>query len=110
MKKSSEKKLKLKKIPLGKNKKIIDLFYIQNDFYYSIIYYPKKTWWEPNKNPSSHESVCLSSKDLEEPGQILLLRTSLQPHGEKNKIIQKIDNENLRDSRKFNRSELICKK
>ena len=92
------KKLKRKKIPLNNKKKIIDLFYIENDFYFSIVYHPNERLWEPIENPSSHESVCLSSKEIEESGLILLLRTSLQPHGEMYKIVQNKENENLLDN------------
>ena len=104
------KNLKLKKIVLGNRTKIIDLFYIENDLYYSIIYHPKEPWWEPFENSSSHESVCLSSKEIEESGLILLLRTSLQPHGEMYKIVQNKENKHLLDNEITNSSESKNKK
>ena len=110
MKSKILKKLKLKKIFVGNNTKVIDLFYIENDFYYSIIYHPKEPWWEPFENSSSHESVCLSSKEIEDSGLILLLRTSLQPHEEIYKIVQNSKNEHNLDNSIINRSELKIKK
>ena len=104
------KKLKFKKILANKNKNIIALFYIKNDFCYSIIYHPKEPWWEPFENSSSHESVCLSSNKIEDSGLILLLRTSLQPHGEMYKIVQNKEYEHLLDNEVINRSELKNKK
>ena len=70
--------LKKKKIIVNKGNKIIDLFYIENDFYYSIIYHPNEPWWEPINNSSSLEPVHHSSIKIEEKGVILDPRTSLQ--------------------------------
>jgi hypothetical protein len=103
-------KLKRKKIFMENENKIIDLYYIENDFYYSIIYHPKKQRWEPIENSSSLESVCLSSKKMEDSGLILLLRTSLQPHRELYEIVQNKEYGHPLDNEIINRSELKIKK
>jgi hypothetical protein len=110
MKSNITEKIKRKKIFLDNKTKIIDLFYIENDFYYSIIYHPTEPWWEPLENSSFHESVCLSSNKIEDSALILLLRTSLQPHEEMYKIVQKKENEHLLDNEYINRLEYNSKK
>ena len=102
--------MKRKKIIVDNKSKIIDLFYVENDFYFSIIYHPTEPWWEPYENSSSHEPVCLSSNKNEDLGLILLLRTSLQSHGEMYKIVKNKENEHFLDNELSNRSELKNKK
>jgi len=100
------KKLKLKKILVNKNKRIIDLFYIENDFYYTIIYHPKEQWWEPLDNSSSLKPLCHSSIIKEESGIILFPRSSLKAYREMYKTV--LDNENnyILDKEIVNKSEL----
>ena len=105
MKNNIMKKLKLKKIFISNNKKIIDLFYIENDFYYSIIYHPKEPLWEPVYNSSFPEPVCRSSINNEESGLILYQRTSLQAHKEMYKIVKNRGNDCIQDNEMFNNSE-----
>ena len=106
MKKNIIKKLKLKKILLSNRKKIIDLFYVENDFYYSIIYNPKDHLWEPINNSSSPEPVCLSSVEMEDEGLYLFLRTSLPAHRETNKFFQNKENKFVLEDDLSNNSEL----
>jgi len=100
------KKLKLKKIFLNNPKKIIDLFYIENDFYYSIIYHPKEPLWEPIYNSSSPEPFCRFFVKKEESGLILYKRTSLKAHREISKIVKNRDNDFILENNNFNSSEL----
>ena len=106
MKNNIMKKLKLKKIFISNNKKIIDLFYIENDFYYSIIYHPNEPLWEPLYNSSSPEPVCRSSINIEGSGLIPYQRTSLQAHREMYKIVQNRGNNCIQDNEMFNNSKL----
>jgi hypothetical protein len=98
--------MKRKKIFVDNKSKIIDLFYVKNDIYFSIIYHPTEPWWEPYENSSSHESVSLTSNENEDSGLVLLLRTSLQSHGEMYKIVKNIENKHFRDNELTNRSKL----
>jgi hypothetical protein len=111
MKGNLKKKLKLKKILINNNRKIIDLFYLENDFYYSVIYHPKKNMWEPNNDSASPESLCCSSIRLEELEHILFLRSSLKTQRENYRIFKKNENYNKQENKIFNISELknkIC--
>lgn len=100
------KKIKLKKILLNKNKTIINLFYVENDFYYSIIYHPKEHWWEPINNPSSLKPIRQSSMKKKEPGVIFFPRTSLKAYREMNKIALDKENNYIKDNELINLSEL----
>lgn len=106
MKNNIMKKLKLKKIFISNNKKIIDLFYVENDFYYSIIYHPKEPLWEPIYYFSSPEPLCRSSVKIEESGFILYQRTSLKAHRDIYKIFQNRNNDCIQDNDISNISEL----
>jgi hypothetical protein len=99
-------KVKFKEIFIEKNKKKIDLFYIENDFYYSIIYHPTEPWWEPDKNSPSHEHLCLSSGNLEESDLFLFLKTSLQAHRDKINIVQNREIGHNQDYEIINKLEL----
>ena len=94
---NNKNKLKLRKISFNNSKRIINLFYIENDFYYSIIYHPTKQWWEPIKISSSHEQSCRFPIIVEESDLSLFLKTSLQAHGEFNNNILEDSKNNLDD-------------
>jgi hypothetical protein len=90
-------RIKLKKILFTNSKRIINLFYVENDFYCSIIYHPTKQWWEPIKISLSHEHSCRASQIEEESDLSQFLKTSLQAHGDLNRTIIEDRNKNLEE-------------
>lgn len=100
------KDLKIKKISINKSQKIINLFYNDNDFYYSIIYRPKQTWWEPIKNSFSLKPGHQASVKKEEMGVFLFQRSSLKAEREMFRIVPDKGN-NINENKIINKSELI---
>ena len=100
------KDLKIKKISINKSQKIIDLYYNDNDFYYSIIYRPKQAWWEPIKNSFSLKPGHHASIKKEESGVFLFQRSSLKAERETYRVVSDEGN-NINENGIINKSELI---
>ena len=98
--------LKIKKISINKSQKIIDLYYKDNDFYYSIIYRPKQAWWEPIKNSFSPKPGHQPSFKKEGTGVFLFQRSSLKAEREMHRVVSDNGN-NINENEIINKSELI---
>jgi len=99
------KNLKFRKISIDDNKWIVDLLYVKNDFYYSIIYHPKVIRRESIKYSFSLSPERLSSFFMKEFGVTQNPISSLQVDREKNKIVQNREGNPISDNEVFNKSE-----